>query len=609
MFRSYDIFDTCLKRHCGAPYNVFLILAQKLMPGKDKSWHKDFALDRMRAEESARLHSRFEEVTLDEIYSYFDVSSYVSMLTKDIKQLELSIEKEQLYANKEIREDIKQYRFIGDHIVYISDTYLPESFVREMMIDFGFFVSGDQLFVSSSSRKTKEKGSLFRFVQNQLHIPSNMWLHTGDNQHSDFNVPSRIGIQCSLLPQIVLPPLAVQDRGGDLVADLIAPFWVMFTHIVLKEATRCGVSRLYFLARDGYAMYRVALILQTQYPNIEVHYLYVSRKSLYLPGLSEFTSDTLHNTIRSNIGTTLLIALDVWQIGEDFLLENEKTWIITLENYEDCIKRLLNRGIIEFVNSKIQRSRSLVQQYFRQEGLYDDGLCGIVDVRGTRFSHEQMNHILTSSGGKAVYGFYFEVFETRRTIPTAGEYFSWLYDEDQDFFTKTIKTHPDLIEQVFATTSQYRTIGYKRIDNSIEPLFDFSTISVERDSLSQEIVSKSIECAKHYVISADLSLYEDFNRLLYDICAFINYPTKEHLKPLVGYCLSETKYDQCLYIRKYQLSDWIRVLFFSKKLKHTYWLLGDLIYNIGFHKGKMYYNIYGELHKLKGKIKKYVVRE
>lgn len=607
MFRSYDIFDTCLKRHCESPYNVFLILAQRLMPNKDKSWHKDFALDRIRAEESARMNSSFEEITLDDIYASFRPSSYVSITNEEILQLEISLEKEQLYANEIIREEINHYRAAGDTIAYISDTYLPEKFVREVLMELGFLLGDDLLFVSSSLRLTKERGSIFTYVQNRLRIPIKNWHHTGDNLLSDFNVPSRLGIHCHLLPQLIIPSSIAPDRGNDLVSDLIAPFWVMFTHIVLKEANRRGISRLYFLARDGYAMYCIAQVIQSQYPNVEVHYLYVSRKALYLPGLSEFTVNTLRNAIASAIGSTLQIALDVWQIGDDFLSESERTLLITKDNQESCTLHLLNRGIIEYVNSKIQHSCSLVQSYFRQEGLYDDILCGIVDVRGTRFSHEQINNILTSSGGRAVYGFYFEVFETRRTIPMAGEYYSWLYDEDRDVVTETIKSHPDLIEQVFATTSQHRTVGYEMIDNYVVPLTEFSKINSDRELFAQEIISKSISFARYYDIEKNPTLYADFFRLLQSICSFIKYPNREHLKPLGGYVLSETKYDQCMYVRKYHLYDWAQLAIFSKRLKNTNWFLGDLIYNIGYCYGRKYYTLYTFLHYLKNRIKRYVI--
>ena len=196
---SYDIFDTCLVRACGSCMAVYDLMAKSVLgAGKgDGSLCPDFVTERCAAELRARkklIHGKKEEVTLEEIYEECDFSAFTSMPKRVIMQVELEIEKAVLMPVREIKKEIDGLHAQGQCILFVSDTYLPEGFLRDVLTMHGLFKDGDALFVSSSTFKTEALGSLFRLIRKQLHVDYKAWIHKGDNRYCDFYMPQELGI-------------------------------------------------------------------------------------------------------------------------------------------------------------------------------------------------------------------------------------------------------------------------------------------------------------------------------------------------------------------------------------------------------------------------------
>lgn len=79
-------------------------------------------------------------------------------------------------------------------MIYISDMYLPSEFIKEILTNHGVFGRKDSLYASGEIGLTKESGKLFKHVLKKEGIPASSLFHYGDNFHSDFVVPSRMGI-------------------------------------------------------------------------------------------------------------------------------------------------------------------------------------------------------------------------------------------------------------------------------------------------------------------------------------------------------------------------------------------------------------------------------
>ena len=234
---SFDLFDTCFIRACGAPRNVFDLLAYRVLgANSDESARADFALERVKGERKARALSQVEEITLEAIYVCCDFMALTAQSKTEIARLEMQVEREQLVPVYAIREKIKTLH-------------------RE----------GDKLYVSSACGKTKHTGNLYKHIAAENGLRFKDWYHWGDNRHSDYRIPRRMGIKASLIHHVysvyerflvrqdyfpgffVNQHLAGLSRAVRLAfpdepryafaADLIAPLYVAFVYHVLREAS------------------------------------------------------------------------------------------------------------------------------------------------------------------------------------------------------------------------------------------------------------------------------------------------------------------------------------------------------------------------------------
>ncbi len=179
MHFSFDIFDTCLIRSCGFAHNVFDLLAIKILgENSSESVRADFVNIRISGEKIART-KKATEVTLNDIYNACDFSGLTSTTNQDIARAEILIEEKVLVGVKSIKKQIDKLHESGHKIYYISDMYLPETFLKEVLIEQGFWKNGDQLYVSCVSGKTKSTGELFDFVAQENNINFKQWHHWG----------------------------------------------------------------------------------------------------------------------------------------------------------------------------------------------------------------------------------------------------------------------------------------------------------------------------------------------------------------------------------------------------------------------------------------------
>ena len=224
--------------------------------------------------------------------------------------LELQTEREMLVPINATLRLVEKMRAKGDgNVMYVSDMYLPSSFIRERLEAFGFFRDGDRLYVSDELGAWKRDGSLFRLIHEQENIPYRRWHHYGDSRQNDYDVPRRLGIHAhrlrfdylpyeeqwrtaptlhcqypALLAGVARAVRLSSDAPDDqkaFVCDISAPLITMWVARIMADATRRGIRRLYFCARDVHTHFRVARTLLPLFPDVEVRYLFISSPALY----------------------------------------------------------------------------------------------------------------------------------------------------------------------------------------------------------------------------------------------------------------------------------------------------------------------------------------
>lgn len=205
---------------------------------------------------------------------------------------------------------------------------------------------------------------------------------------------------------------------------------------VLREAAASGKKRLYFLARDGYLMYRTAVILCRELGlPLECRYLCCSRYSLRLPAYHLDHQGALEYICRGGIDVTMRKILD--RAG---LTEEEKN--ITLAEVNDYFGEVGNkkydfdepaayaelgeirrglehsRKFRQFLETHSREAMPALEGYLLQEGLLDEAPMALVDSGWVGSMQKVLNQVLdfiSEKNGqrqrKPLEGFYWGLYE------------------------------------------------------------------------------------------------------------------------------------------------------------------------------------------------------
>ncbi len=496
---SFDIFDTTLIRRCGKPENIFYLMAERLYPN-DKvaqdgfvEWRKrqPMVVSSMRNE---KLGMRNVEVGLEEIYERLQIITPSALqarppktggqyLSSELVEMEKGIEADNLMVNPALKAVIDRYRNEGWQIAFISDMYLDSQFLREVLRRERCFCDGDLIYVSCECGARKDLGTMYDFVRQELKLTE--WKHWGDNRRSDVKMAKEKGVDAMWVDTIYTDA----ERGGTLcgyqraarialgdnpfvtmAVNFVAPAYVPYISWMLKQST--GVSRLYFLSRDSYVLMKGAEALRDYYPNVELKYLFVSRKSLFLPYLScnvsveQMLSVMDKRTLYGKRVDELLRMLgtdreELCGMGIEFAYKKIENRAIEA----DFLTKIFDGKYRSVLIERAQEARELLLRYFEQEGVMDDVERQMVDVGWLGTTRLMINAILDSVGVRRVefvyYGVRGDVFEDE-----CGEYATYFQAGE----LSTMATA--LIENYFSASPYPTTVGYAYSDDGkVMPIF------------------------------------------------------------------------------------------------------------------------------------------
>lgn len=538
---SFDIFDTCLIRKCGAPENFFDVFSLHAFNGEVEEWaRQEFVAARRLAQKSVQTPS----MTLQDIWDVFDWRHPQLKSKDELFLLEQQMEREMLVPVLCMREKVNACREKGHHILFISDMYLPSAFLCEIMQTTGFMQDGDNLYVSCECNAEKWNGELFKYVSNREHLSFRRWHHYGDSEIADYRAPRKLGIKSTRVNHPYNPyqhqwmandyslgckyPSIMAGLGRaihystewtthtDFVLDIIAPFYSSLVYKMLNDAEQRGIARLYFCARDAYPLYIIALKFQPLFPNVKSNYLYISRQSLYE--------------------------------GED--------------------------------NAKLQ--------YFIQEGVatYSDNVA-IADVRSQGKTQRFLSDYLIGHGYREVFGYYFEMFTLKEQ-----KYFNPYHCEVNGAYLvmnqnleKLLLYRWHLYEDFFSLNDFPKTVDYTIDEQGIaSPIFSSKTDNEDnfqdKQSYWTHVHNSLIESYAEEYIKMGLGQYSDqiFEYLCMPTLAqFMTRPKKVYLEAISefhSYHAGQKKFVP--YIKRLTLWE----LLAQRGSKNNVWPSASLIYTL-----------------------------
>lgn len=335
---SFDIFDTLIKRMIKRPCDVFDLVEKKYnLTNFDKLYN--FKTNRIKAEKKCRLSYDNEEIVFEDIYKHFS-SSYTYEQLSSLRQIEENIEKDICRFNYQIRDIFEYCEKKKKTIIITSDMYLDEKTIKEILKKNN--IKYYKLYLSSSIGKTKNSGSLFKFIIKDLGIKPKELVHIGDNKKSDFFVPKRLGIKSILWSN---NNRITEKSRGNITEDIIdsflnntkidssntfssigfdyfGPLLLCFSKWLLSELKQNKIDRVFFLSRDGYIMKRAFDIINKE--NIKSDYFYASRRAVIVPSLKEY-ADIYDVFSCMHLSEDIKMKSLLKKIGLDDLLNNQST--------------------------------------------------------------------------------------------------------------------------------------------------------------------------------------------------------------------------------------------------------------------------------------------
>jgi FMN phosphatase YigB (HAD superfamily) len=532
---SFDVFDTSLIRKVAAPTDVFRLLGtrigQKAGIPDQKTFTEDFVSARVRAEEQAKLHC--EETTIEKIWVI--LREIVPELRGDVgPQHELDAEQELILPNAITVQQIAALRSTGARIVFTSDTYLPETFVRKQLLRHGVAEEGDGIYVSSAAGVTKRHGGLFNIVLKREGITPKDLHHYGDNPHNDITMPRRFGIEAtlltyplntwerSILSKDVRHRLAAsllagsmrafrlsgalqsENRADELVATFLGPALMVWAAWVLGRAQQDGIQRLYFVSRQGYLLCRAARAMAPQFCGIECRDLKISRRSILLPSTDEvgpYTMPWLRQPRPMALGELVVkLGLKWSDVAQQFfpladgkgelkLLASERDW----DEFWNIVQ---SPSIAAALRERIQHARENVLAYLRAEGLLDDVPVGIVDIGWFMAVQSCLRRLLKHvNSASTMKGYFLGLCRTRLPPAEAGKVTALFYDHAFDHNSISpgyeIFKRIDLLDHVFGLAPHGTVQEYKVNGSTVEAVCPSESVSYTAfvDRLQDAIVT------------------------------------------------------------------------------------------------------------------------
>jgi len=456
---TFDVFDTLIKRPTEVPSDVYKFLecgALEITHGVAE----DFARVRLNAEVKTRELSEKGEITLEEIYC--SVQAYYELpekITKNLLQAEIEMEIAMIQPRL-LGQRCWEIAVSSGKLIYLmSDMYLSAEVLERMLRKAGY-QGYKKLFLSSDYFVRKKEGGLFDAALKEIKLQPSQVLHIGDNKVADVEQAQARGMKTFRLLRavdrlrgndhykLIYPPRSgAGERARSAIAGLTAhalfdapagmheknshfhgnphhlgyaglgPLLTGFMLWLGRQAQRDGITRLYFLSREGWIFKQIYDALNANDSSaVPTTYLYASRRAtrvaslrrqgdvLALSGQPFKSGVTVGELLQNRFG------LSESNVAPLTLAESGYSgWAHRLES--DSIGRFKFSGLCGRLKEQIlevaSRERESYLAYLALNGFSKSGNPGVVDI-GWKGN---MQGALADLIGRPIHGYYYATLQ------------------------------------------------------------------------------------------------------------------------------------------------------------------------------------------------------
>lgn len=444
---TFDIFETLLVRSVSPQFEIFDRVGRA---AAQRALITCSAYAFARAREAGERRARFchgDSMTFGDVYAEVVVALSLSpAVAAQIMALELEEEAKSLRAVQSAQALVAEARHAGRGIAFVSDMYLPTTFIREQLERHGFWHSGDRLYVSHEHGCEKRSGRLFDVVAAAEGVSVSRITHLGNDLAADLHGPRKAGATGRLIiagnpnryerdleahrhatdgmtaimsgaSRLARTSVAarsdIEQAKIEVAAGVVAPLLTSFVLWLLREAEARGLKRLYFLSRDAEIMLQVARqVAEKMGSGIELRYLYASRLAWNSAVSSPESNPHVWYSVIYQSGTGFTNAELLERAGlargeiASITWTRPKAWNSTSDReiLRTTLASLHAQGVLQ---RHAEQNKALVLAYLEQEGLFDGTPHRVVDVgwRGTQ--HDVLIELQREQQVAPAFGFFF----------------------------------------------------------------------------------------------------------------------------------------------------------------------------------------------------------
>lgn len=429
---SLDVFDTILHRSC--PPQVVLDTVDRFVVAKADAHGLDITIDQIkhaRGEAYLRCANKNAESGLDQethVEDFFPVwmelvgfeRNIARTIANEVIEYELELEERVLYCDPGMIELIRHAVMLDIRVVYCSDMYLPGYFIDRILDKFGVLEFFSGRYVSSEYKKLKRTGQLFEVVLISEAVAPEQVVHIGDNVTSDYLKSKSAGMHSVWLHETpYLRRRASLDYDYDhcqdecakafLSAELgsfytessslpysigrrfLGPAYTSFVADVIEKAKFHNIEKVFFLAREGYALKRIYDVLASSLKDSTppssyiagsriISLLYSVDTSLSLRHLADIFSNTSHFTVKNILSPFSLSEELLEKVCKRNGILYDQTLPPNFLEWPPFIRISEDTELNQLIAQKASEHRDLYTQYLKEVGLIGTGRVMVVDV-------------------------------------------------------------------------------------------------------------------------------------------------------------------------------------------------------------------------------------
>lgn len=367
------------------------------------------------------------------------------------------------------------------------------------------------------------------------------------------------------------------DYGERVIGPVVYEYvsWILF------EAQKQRLDSLYFLARDGFLLQKVAeeICNQNNYA-IQCKYLYCSRMSLRMPTYHFIGEEAYDLLLQGGYHITPYMLMCRLGLNEKERLKvynevgiTEENRAITPMEFQQLALRIKHsKYYTDFMYSKSKASYENIIGYFKQEGVLDNSHIVLVDSGWSGSMQRSMRQLLEHEGYQGrIEGFYFGLFNEPKEKKD-GEYKAFYFDT---FVGMKKKLYFDnTMFECMLSAPHGMTVGFSFDGMQYKPILK-EDMNIGLSNFIGEQIDGALKYAKKEIIRKETFIWKESVKKVYKILKrAMVFPTRYETEAYsrFKFCDDVSEASPYNFIRRdmpLQLKNYMLVSKIMAKISHT----------------------------------------